>query len=1438
MEYENRNKSLQKSKKPTNEEEGGITASQLQQRLDFYRSRMEAEQAERKANADDSPDLPEEIPLIPEPKNKVADTPQELSVPERFALFEAQRKARREAQIASETSNDRKVDVGETKKPEESLGIDGQLLSGKTDSKAVSSKVPIYRCPVNEEKEETDRKQTEAITAKTDKEDKEKSDEKQTNDTKKSDKTTPKVAPIESKIGNPPTNRDLGADSIGTSIKSAPQSTPDGGTDKDTKKAGSDAGAGGGGRMINMVHKQFDGLDAKLSVKVDSQKTLVKDSLRKATAPGMAKNKKAIEKTKKEEKRKTPTVVKLKEVKDAEVIPQKAADTEKAQENVKGLSKKEVKKTDKGAIGQAKDKLGKDMAANLPKTKEDLEDEKVMEKFNAEAGEQLDELFETVGAKTSEVSDDFKEINNPGLGETPRIAKQLPDLEKAKNTDLVSVEDLQKKVPDEQFKPIINEARQGSIDTLKKEGIGEGEAISYEDFKQAKSEDLRRGIDAHENIQEETTRAPGDIRKHEKQKHDALGKAVRDREQTKRNQMRASRDEQLRSGRGNQTRAKSDFEVQRAAITAKMDEVFNTARTTVTERLNKLDTEVKLRFDTAKKKALETFSKNVESKLSKFHQERYVSSKWNIIPAVLVVNLVRWAFEDTSKLPEVLAIFEEERQVFVNAIDREINLITAYVENEVEACKKIIDAADAKLEEIAKAQGPAFKKVTDEAYKRIRKKLDKLDSDVDKKAAELKKYLEAQRKKAIADVDKKISEMKEKLKGLLNRVGKFLLDAAYKFFKWVLSSNGFSTEQIDQVINQGREVLTKIVTDPMGFLKNLISAVGQGFNNSVGNIGTHLQNGLFSWLTGAMSQAGLVLPQKWDMKGIFSVVLQVMGLSWANIRAKIAKEVGEDALAKAEEATDAGLEIFQQIKAKGFVDAMWDMLVEKAGMIQQMVIDEVKNWLIVKVVQQAVTKILSMLNPAGAIVQAILAVFNFAMWLINNWERIVGIIKNIVSSVGKIALGQLGEASKFIETTLANFVPVLIDFLARLIGLGNVSERVKKIIMRMRKPVDDLIAKIIRFIKGKLRGFGKKGKKPDSKKRQSEVDPRTHKEKEKAVKKAAKEAQKVVDNDKIPMKEVKEKLQKIKSAHGLKELELKLIRTKKSVETYRITAQINPKETEEADREKNLTRPVLEKNTVIKHTLGRSTAFPLTSKRNGNSSTTDIDGWDHASKLNAAFGKDKNGDVGRRGVWVKGHIIHHGLGGDGTDPSNLFIIDKTANSDMKTIEHKVVEMLKALIKLTDPKDKNYNKVMFYDTSYTMHGKKTPLSAFANNIAIRYGTMDIDGGNSELKRANVTSSKPSESADEVSVNINSLGRTNMTNFLSKRGLKGNYPRYLAVILRKDNYEAKRKLKDALINEDNIAEYNNEQPTKPISTKLVKSRTNELMKILDSDLNFTL
>jgi hypothetical protein len=883
--------------------------------------------------------------------------------------------------------------------------------------------------------------------------------------------------------------------------KSAPAKAPSGGTaprlpngDELKKKEGGGKKLGGGddGRLIDMTKPELAGNAQRVGDGFDSEQGQPLKHMTDKTKEVAAANKKRVDKTAKAERHATPAVLQVKQAKEAEEIKQADKDAEAKQGYVETKSKADASKADKTSTNAAIGKFAEAFGNSLPKKAKDLEDEKLLAGINERADAHFADLSTVLNEQTQGLASNTS-IDSPTQGDKPKAATPLPALLAAQDTPLVDANGLD--ITGNDTKSIAKASTEARKE-FEKEGIGTNE-IPMSEFEKTTDKHLSEANKNYRQIEEESTRGPEDVQKLESNKQEEMRRKIKDKEQKNRSNMRQTRDEQLKASRGQQGRAKSALEQERAKVTQQMEAVFERARLEVSTRLQKLDTAVKLRFNKAKKKAMTTFEENVNKKLASFKTDRYVNNKWNLLgPVAWGVNLARWALEDTSELPEVIAIFDGERQIFVQTIDKEINAIIAYMEGEIAACKKVIDEANKALEAIVKAQGPAFKKVAKDAYKSIRKKLDTLNSQVDKKAAELKKYLEAARKKAIEEVDKKIAEIKERLKGLLHNLAKFLVDAAYKFFKWVLSSSGFSTEQIDQIINQGKQVLTKIVTDPMGFFQNVIEAVGQGFNNFVGNIGTHLKNGFFAWLTGAMTGVGLNLPKKWDLKGIFSVVLQVMGLDWTGIRAKIAKEVGEENLARAEEAGGAGLELLQQIKEKGFVDAVWDMLVEKAESIKEMVISEIQNWLITSVVKQAIIKILSMLNPAGAIVQAILAIYDFAMWLINNWERIVQIIQNIVSSIGKIAMGQLGDAAKFIENTLANFVPMLLDFLARLLRLGNVSEKIKKILQRVRKPIDDLLAKIMTFIKNKIKGFGKKGKKKKETKDQTKKDMKKDKGKD------------------------------------------------------------------------------------------------------------------------------------------------------------------------------------------------------------------------------------------------------------------------------------------------------------------------------------------------------
>ena len=75
-------------------------------------------------------------------------------------------------------------------------------------------------------------------------------------------------------------------------------------------------------------------------------------------------------------------------------------------------------------------------------------------------------------------------------------------------------------------------------------------------------------------------------------------------------------------------------------------------------------------------------------------------------------------------------------------------------------------------------------------------------------------------------------------------------------------------------------------------MKNLIDAVRGGLSNFVAHIGSHLQTGLAGWLFGTLANAGIVLPEKLNLAGIFSLMAQILGVTWQAIRAQVVKRAG------------------------------------------------------------------------------------------------------------------------------------------------------------------------------------------------------------------------------------------------------------------------------------------------------------------------------------------------------------------------------------------------------------------------------------------------------------------------------------------------------------------------------------------------------------------
>jgi len=312
----------------------------------------------------------------------------------------------------------------------------------------------------------------------------------------------------------------------------------------------------------------------------------------------------------------------------------------------------------------------------------------------------------------------------------------------------------------------------------------------------------------------------------------------------------------------------------------------------------------------------------------------------------------------------------------------------------------------------------------------------------------------------------------------IGRIKNFAVSAGTKVmefaFEGFLNKAGGAGAKVMGILRKAGGAFSSILKDPVGFCGNLVGAVRGGCQKFSGNAATHLKNGLTGWLFGALAGAGLTLPAQFDTKGIVSVVLQVLGATYERLRGKLANKIGGQKVGRLEKTFD-----FLRTIVTGGLGTAWQKISEFAGNLQEMVIGGIKEWVMQSVITSAITKLISMFNPAGAIVQAAMAIYNTVMFFIERGSQIAALAEAVFNSIGTIAAGNVAGAANYVEQTIGRSLPVMISFLARLLGLGGVSEHIKNVIKKIQTPIENAMNKLANFIveKGKsLLGKDKDGK--------------------------------------------------------------------------------------------------------------------------------------------------------------------------------------------------------------------------------------------------------------------------------------------------------------------------------------------------------------------------
>ncbi|MFI8106553.1 hypothetical protein [Streptomyces sp. NPDC086023] len=596
---------------------------------------------------------------------------------------------------------------------------------------------------------------------------------------------------------------------------------------------------------------------------------------------------------------------------------------------------------------------------------------------------------------------------------------------------------------------------------------------------------------------------------------------------------RAGSAQQVASGQG---AAQSKEEQERARVAAEIKGIFDATKKEVEDLLGALDTEVDQAFEAGQKAAKAAFDADHQTKMKAWKDERYSG----------IAGAARWVADAVlDPPPRANQIFAEARGVYEREMRNVISNIADLIGKRLaDATNKIAQGRQKIAEKVAE-QPRSLRQFAQQAANDIGGEFSALESSVAEKSQSLAQDLADKYVAARDELDKEIEALQEANKGLLSKAK----DAVAGTVETVLKLK----DMLLGVLARAAGAIDKIIANPIGFLGNLVNAVKAGVMGFAARIGEHLKNGLKQWLFGQLSAGGIEIPETFDAKGIIRLILSILGLTWSNIRTRIVAQIGEPAM----KALETTFEMVQVLVTEG-VGGLWKWIVDKLSDLKDTVVGAIKDFVIEKIVTAGITWIVSLLNPASAFVRACKAIYDVVMFFVNRAAQIKSFVDSVLDSVEGIASGGGGGVPALIEGALSKAIPVVLDFLASLLGLGGISAKIKEILTKVQAPV----MKAVDWVVGKIAGAGKKLlRKLKSKVQGGDDSPEGKQARLDKAMAAALRAVNALPGQKVPKAVLTPVLAAIRMRYGLTRLE-----AVPEGRVWSIEGEINPKSKQNANK--------------------------------------------------------------------------------------------------------------------------------------------------------------------------------------------------------------------------------------------------------------------------------
>jgi len=283
----------------------------------------------------------------------------------------------------------------------------------------------------------------------------------------------------------------------------------------------------------------------------------------------------------------------------------------------------------------------------------------------------------------------------------------------------------------------------------------------------------------------------------------------------------------------------------------------------------------------------------------------------------------------------------------------------------------------------------------------------------------------------------------------------------------ILEIMNFPFDLIGNIITRALEAIDDIKKDPIGFLKNILRALKQGFVQFFDNIVTHLINGVTGWLMSELKDANIPVLTDFSLKGVIAWIMEVLNISMEKIWEKLAAHprIGPARVARIRSMINTleGIWTFiKDVQERGMA-AIWDKIQEQLSNLWNTVLDAVKNFVMERIVNRITARLLSMLDPTGimAVINGAMAFFNAIQSFIKYLREMLEVVNSFVNGVADLARGNVATAADYLERTMGQAMPVVIGFLANQVGLTGIGARIGEMLIAVRQMVDEALTWLV-----------------------------------------------------------------------------------------------------------------------------------------------------------------------------------------------------------------------------------------------------------------------------------------------------------------------------------------------------------------------------------------